>query len=340
MAAYPTKPLVTVLMTVYNVEQYLREAIDSILNQTYTDFIFLIINDCSQDNSEEVIKSYTDPRIQYFKNEKNLGLTGALNVGVRMIDTKYIIRMDADDISVLNRFEILVNFMESHADVGVFSSGLQRFGADNSKWQFPQNNDDIKANLLFGPCIAHAPAIIRTAVMKDTNIYYRELYKQMEDYDLWYRLLPYTNFANIHDILYMYRIATHNYTVMNPEAGLDRKKAIYQWILETFGIDPTEEELLLHISLNYKIKEDITDKVTKTRVWLDKLIALNLKNNYFPHAALLKQIDTRWNQLFFTLPAKSNKSVFTFIKLNKGISFIQWSYLGKFMVNKMLGRKK
>src|SRR5947208_475701 len=104
------KPLVTVLMTVYNVDKYIRQAIESILNQTFSDFIFLIVNDASEDKSEEIIKEYKDKRIKYFKLPQNLGLAGALNKGLEMIDTKYFIRMDSDDISVLTRFEILVNY--------------------------------------------------------------------------------------------------------------------------------------------------------------------------------------------------------------------------------------
>ncbi len=335
-----TKPFVTVLMTVYNVDKYIREALESVLNQTYRDFIFLIINDCSEDKSEEIILEYKDKRIRYYKNPKNLGLARALNKGLEMIDTKYFIRMDSDDISVPHRFEVLVKYMESHPEIGVFSSGLKRFGNDNSVWQFPEHDDDIKAYLLFGPSIAHAPSIIRTQVMKKNNIFYRDVYQHIEDYDLWYRLMKVTKFANTKEVLYMYRVATHNVTVMYSDTALERKKSIYRWVLESFGVIPTDEELLLHIVLNQKISKPDPEKVKKVRTWLNKLLETNKKNHYFPHQALVKQANLRWQRMFYTLPETSYKSVFTYIRLSGGIKPKQLYYLITFTMNKILGRKK
>ena len=98
-------PLITVLMPVYNGEKYLQQAIESILKQTFTDFEFLIINDGSTDNSENIILSYDDSRIRYIKNEENLRLIRTLNKGIELAKGKYIARMDCDDISLPYRFE-------------------------------------------------------------------------------------------------------------------------------------------------------------------------------------------------------------------------------------------
>ena len=97
-------PKISVIMPAYNAEKYLREAIDSILGQTFTDFELIVINDCSRDDTEQIILSYQDPRIVYLKNEKNLGVAGTLNRGLEVARGAYIARMDADDRSVPDRF--------------------------------------------------------------------------------------------------------------------------------------------------------------------------------------------------------------------------------------------
>ena len=114
-------PEITVLMPVYNGEKYLRPAIESILNQTFSDFEFLIINDGSTDNSESIILSYKDERIRYVKNENNLKLIKTLNKGIDLARGKYIARMDADDISLPTRLEREIEYMESHPECGLVS---------------------------------------------------------------------------------------------------------------------------------------------------------------------------------------------------------------------------
>ena len=112
-------PKVTVLMPVYNCEKYLRESIESILNQTFKDFEFLIINDGSSDKSAEIVESYNDNRINFVQNEKNIGLAASLNRGLDIAKGEYIARMDADDISLPERLEKQVRFMETNPQIGI-----------------------------------------------------------------------------------------------------------------------------------------------------------------------------------------------------------------------------
>ena len=126
-------------MPVYNAEKYLKEAIDSILNQTYEDFLFFIINDGSSDDSEKIILNYKDSRIRYLKNEENKGLIFTLNRGLELITTKYLVRMDADDISYPERLEILLDIMNSNTDINVLGSGMSVIGAHPEKRIFFNN---------------------------------------------------------------------------------------------------------------------------------------------------------------------------------------------------------
>ena len=116
------QPKITVLMANYNNQRYLKQSIESILNQTYKNFDFLIIDDHSSDDSIKIIKSYSDKRIKLIKNHKNLGLTRSLNIGLKNINTEYIARMDADDISFPRRLKNQYDFLEKNTDVGILGS--------------------------------------------------------------------------------------------------------------------------------------------------------------------------------------------------------------------------
>jgi glycosyltransferase involved in cell wall biosynthesis len=107
-------PKISVIMPTYNAEKYLREAMDSILAQSFKDFELIVINDCSADGTEQIVLSYQDPRIVYLKNEKNLGVAGTLNRGLQVANGKYIARMDSDDRSVPERFEKQLAYLEEN----------------------------------------------------------------------------------------------------------------------------------------------------------------------------------------------------------------------------------
>jgi len=333
-------PSINVLMPVYNAEKYLREAIDSILNQTFSDFELLIINDGSSDNSEEIILSYTDSRIRYVKNERNIGLVATLNKGIDLIDSEYIFRMDADDISMLNRFEIQKKFMDDHPHIGVSSASLERFGNDVAIWRCPLVNNEIKAFLLFGSSIAHAPCVFRTKVLKENNIYYRDIYPHLEDYDLWIRLRKLTDFANIDDVLYRYRVVDHNVTVVNASTIIVRKKEIFKEILKELKIDASDEELLMHIGFGYKNILPTNANLIKYKKWLNKLIQSNKNINVFPQKELVKTIELRWSSLFYTLPEYGLETALNYFVISRKLTFSQISYLFKYTVNKCIGRKQ
>jgi len=116
------RPKISVIMSVYNGEKYLREAIESILNQTFRDFEFIIINDGSTDKTSEILSSYNDPRIVIINNKRNIGLTKSLNKGLKMVKGEYIARQDADDVSLPERLERMVNFLDMNRDVGLLGS--------------------------------------------------------------------------------------------------------------------------------------------------------------------------------------------------------------------------
>ena len=123
-----THPKVSVLMPVYNTkEEYLREAIESILNQTFTDFEFLILDDDSKNDISEIVQSYSDKRIHFIQNKQNLGLSGIRNKLMSLASGEYIAWMDSDDISLPSRLEKQVAYLDTHLDVSLVSALYERF---------------------------------------------------------------------------------------------------------------------------------------------------------------------------------------------------------------------
>lgn len=199
-------PKVSVLMPIYNTqESHLREAIESILAQSYIDFEFLILNDSPENTKlDAIVASYSDTRIHYTKNEKNLGITGSRNKLMNMAKGEYFAIMDHDDISLPERFAKQVAFLDEHKDVGVVGTWCQCI-VHNVKWNSLTQHEDIERDLFFGCTIKHPAAMLRKSVLVQHGIRYEEYYSPSEDYALWCRLIGKTRFAVIAEELFLYR---------------------------------------------------------------------------------------------------------------------------------------
>lgn len=192
-------------MPVYKTnEKYLREAIESILNQTYRDFEFLILDDCPSDTRENIVKSYNDERIKYFKNEKNLGISKTRNKLIDLSSGEYLAVFDHDDISLPTRFEKEVEYLDSHPDVGVVSCNFKTL-IKQKESSLPNNDEDIRLGLMGGCVILHPASMIRKSILINNNIRYEEEFSPAEDYMMWCRLIKYTKFHNIKEVLFNYR---------------------------------------------------------------------------------------------------------------------------------------
>lgn len=179
---------ITVLMSVYNGEKYLREAIDSILEQTYKDFEFVIYDDCSTDLSAEIIHSYDDPRIVYRRNEVNQGLTRNLADGVKKAATDYIARMDADDIAYPERLQKQLDWMDKHQDVSILGTSVSYFHnepGDGGLAQQPTDDATIKATLFVSFTLMHPSIMIRRKDLVEHGLNYNLEYRCSQDHALY-----------------------------------------------------------------------------------------------------------------------------------------------------------
>jgi glycosyltransferase involved in cell wall biosynthesis len=213
-------------MSVYNGSKYLREAIESILNQTFSDFEFIIINDGSVDDSEKIIHTFKDKRIIYINNGNNLGLIESLNKGLGAAKGKYIARMDADDVALANRFELQVKAFEADPKAIVVGSDYFSLGKNKTRHVKNKNNSDYqKAVLLFSSCFCH-PTVMMKNIFKEKNILYNKNYVHAEDYQLWTELSSLGNFLNVPEPLLKYRSHDSQVSNQNNESQLAISKRI------------------------------------------------------------------------------------------------------------------
>jgi glycosyltransferase involved in cell wall biosynthesis len=183
-------PKVTVLMSAYNSEHYLLESIESILNQTFKDFEFLIINDGSTDKTREIILSVNDPRIHLIDNEENLGLTRSLNKGLQIAQGEFVARQDADDISEPERLQHQVDFLEAHPEVALLGTWHKEVDAQGNlvgMWNLPSDWIQICWALLFYTPFVHTSVMMRKATILQKIGFYNEDFSYSQDYELWAR---------------------------------------------------------------------------------------------------------------------------------------------------------
>ena len=206
-------PKVSVLMPIYNTNlKYLKEAIESVLNQTYQDFEFLILND-SPDNQElgDFVKSFADTRIKYFENRTNMGITPSRNKLISLAESEYLMVMDHDDISLPTRIDKQVSYLDAHPDVGVIGCNVKNLIGDKITY-YPVENEAIEERLMCSCAISHSGCMIRKSVLLDNDIRYESVYSPAEDYSLFCRLIGKTKFYNIPEVLFLYRNHADNTT--------------------------------------------------------------------------------------------------------------------------------
>lgn len=286
-------PFVSIIMPVYNTEKFLREAIESILTQTYSNFEFIIINDGSTDKSREIILSYHDPRIIFLDNQSNRGLVAVMNDGISRATGTYIIRSDADDVSLPRRIEQQVSFMEHHQEVGILSAWMRTIGEKSSHiLDGFLKHEDILANLLFNTSIAQPAVCIRTSVLKKLS--YDNSFKDgAEDYDLWVRASKITKIASIPKVLVLYRVHPGNISMTKLAQNQANTRIIRDRLLKELGIIPTTNELSLHSSIVCK-NENISRFLVDQEKWMRKIILLNSKKLLYKNESLNRVIRHRW----------------------------------------------
>jgi len=304
-------PRITVLMPVYNGEIYLAEAIESILDQTFKNFEFLIVNDGSTDNSVSIIEDFAkkDERIRLINNKKNKGIVGALNTGLEDAKGEYIARMDSDDISVPERLEKQVKFMDDNPEVGICGSWIKLFGKADNIVKNPVNHDDIMCNLLFYNAIAHPSVIIRSELFKKNNLKYSN-FSHAEDFELWTRCGFLFKLHNIPEILLKYRISSQNVTSQKKDVLAETAYRIFGEKLKKLGIGSDKNIAIFHKFIGDKMIFESEKEVKKAGTYLSKLYKKNLTQRIYPKWIFAKTLANFWIIICLKSKIKYTKKIF------------------------------
>lgn len=297
------RPLISVIMPVYNGEKYLREAIDSVLAQTYHDFELLLINDGSTDKSKEIILSYNDPRIRYIENEKNLRLIATLNRGITLSQGDLIVRMDADDVCMPNRFEEQVAFLNKHDDIDLCGSWAIRIDGEGKTTGRIKNIDSpelLKCATYFTCPFVHPSMMIRARVLKAN--YYNPDFPDVEDTELWHRLgLQGCKMANIPHYLLKYRWHGENISAKKEDYVIATKKRIFRPSMESFLDRPlSEDEMGLHLfsfllhHFGERQHQHAIGDISREKTYLEVLYRKNLDKKTFKHNDWAGFLFSRW----------------------------------------------
>lgn len=237
------RPWVSIVLPVHNGMPFLREAVASLLNQTYPYFDVIAIDDGSTDNSREYLQSIKDPRFKVHFNMQNEGLVSTLNKGIRLSHGQYIARMDSDDVSAPERIEKQVKFLEDNTEFGVCGTQIEVFGILNDYRKHPVKHQEIADQFLTKGCvIAHPSIMFRAKIIKVLPSPYSEDFHCAEDYELWTRLILKTKFANIDETLLKYR--THDGQISQNRLSIQQKQSSlikYQYLINSLSISGEEK---------------------------------------------------------------------------------------------------
>ncbi|MGA2913322.1 MAG: glycosyltransferase [Methanoregula sp.] len=327
-------PYVTVVMPVYNADEYLGEAIDSILNQTFKDFEFIIICDDPSSKTREIINLYqnSDDRIKVIYQKKE-GLVSALNKGISMAKGKYIARMDADDISDPFRFEKQVNFLELHPDVGVIGTYMKEIDENGnpnplSTFEPPKEHDLIAWRMLFDCCVVAHPTVMLRKTLFDGIDGYNPHFIHVEDTELWSRLVFITQFSNLPEFLFSRR--WHKNSICNQYADIQMEKSIlirhklFEKILQK-GVNEKDAKTFLNARNQ---KEVVNAKnVLLIETLMQELFRAFKKNSLKNKKNLPKIRRDIINQLFNLIhPSMGFLEIFSIIKIALKIDLIMTFY--------------
>lgn len=308
---------VSVVMSVYNEEKYIKDSIYSVINQTFSDWELIIIDDGSSDKTVEMIHTFQDDRIRLYCNEKNEGLIHNLNLGLSLATGDYIARMDGDDISEPTRFEKQVSYLDQHEDVVMTGCYVETFGNENHKWR-PKNQAQIlKATMLLRPVLAHPSIMFRRERIEKHEIRYHSEYKHAEDYKFISDVSQIGNLAVVEEVLFRYRIHAAQVTSKGNTVQAATADRVRKELLKQVGVELSEDEFMIYKKWVHEESKVTKDDFLKVRAIMERIVIANRESQIFE----LDSMEQILNELYIQWMISTKKlSLFIFCRgICKGI---------------------
>ena len=292
-------PKVTVVIPVYNCQRYVAEAIDSILEQTFSDFELLLIDDGSTDGSRDILGSYTDPRIRVILNETNLGIPRTLNKGLGLARGMYFALLDNDDCACPDRLERQVDFLDQHdeyAAIGTWAVRTDEEGRILGKIKrLLVAPEEVQSQLLFRCCLLHPSMTARTSVLRGYG--YREDFVTCADFDLWVRVAKRHRIGSLPHIQTHHREHADRASHRNAQRSKAEKREIIATQLTDLGLTFDETDLERHFLLErMKSAGFIPDRayLAWASVWLARLETANQQTRLYSELPFARVVARTW----------------------------------------------
>lgn len=294
MASHMKIPRVSVLLPTHNSESFIAEAITSILNQSYKNFEFIIIDDGSTDGTRKILSQFSDPRIRIIEHPRNLGIVRSLNDGIVAAKGKYIMRMDADDISMPQRIEKQLEFMEKNLDVGLCGSCMEVFGEKNYIWKAPETDLEIKTRLFFESPIAHPTVCIRKSILDKNQLIYKKDYQYVEDYKLWMEMSKVTKIGNIQEVLLKYRMHRSQIGVKKAKEQVKMLNKVLLENIQELIPSVKDSDMSIHVFAMSWPTVSSYSKLLILKNWYEKLITANNSRKLYDLDNFTSIVVERW----------------------------------------------
>lgn len=297
-------PLISVIITTFNVEKYIKEAIDSVLQQTIQDFELVIVDDGSSDHTINVIESILDTRIRLIKNSVNKGRVKSLNLAFQEAKGKYITIVDGDDVNVLNRFEKQLSVLENNSEIKVCGSWYEEFGFSNKIIKHSETHDVIQAKMLLGCSMTFGGSMFERKLVE--NFRFDENKLHVEDYDFWVRIVWSGQFYNIQEVLYHYRIHKSQVSTLYNDVQKHNDIEIKLFLYKKTGYDTTSFSDDFIKKMLYLKDYFTVEEFSLFLKWLKEIYKLNKRNKVYASHELEKVLNSIRKGLIYKIYFHSN----------------------------------
>lgn len=294
-------PAISIVLPVFNSEKFIADSIQSLINQTFTDFELIIIDDGSKDQSVSIIKSFKDSRIQLVQNDKNRGIAFSRNMGLKMAKGKYYAPFDSDDLALPEKLEKQFNFLEKHTEFGMIGSWARLIDANGkflkTKWKLSANPETIPSILLFKNYFAQPALLIRKTAIPEGG--YSPHLEIGEDYLMWFDIAGRWKVWNLPEYLINIRINPESITRKDSKKALIFEHQVIRNIFSLVGMELTIEQVerLIMIKNHEPIRNFNDLKIIEDL--LNSIIIHNSAVKHFDLRELKKIVLNRWLKACF-----------------------------------------
>ncbi|MBA4388122.1 MAG: hypothetical protein C0404_09085 [Verrucomicrobia bacterium] len=290
-----TTPRVSIIMPMHNNRAYVRTAVESMLNQSFGDFEFIIVDDASTDDSASIVRSFADSRIRLVTNSENRGVAASLNIGIDSAKGEYLARMDADDVSMPDRLFRQVAFLDANRGVGICGSWILCFNEDRSHlFRYPTGADCVKAFLLLGNPLAHPSVCMRRDLLRNSGLRYNEETAAAQDYEFWTRCAAFTEMDNLAVPLLRYRVHSGSVTQSRGSKSDEYATAVVASQLGKLSATFSAEEISFHRRVGHGAGVGTREELDRVEEWLGKLRTLNAGQRIWPQRGLEEALGFVW----------------------------------------------